>query len=196
MPVKTKIGLGRAINLSDPSDLDTVQLDQDIHVTARLLVRVETKKANPVRVNIMMPGDLLVAVDRYAVQVVGFAGPGGEAQAAAGERRGSAFIMADRRTLEDLKAAGDGRPAPDGIVSLYHQAFERFGAQALWSRKPSERPTIGQALVVSESLRREGNMTSRAGGADRTGLPCRNRTSRPRYDDWRPSPVRERQEPK
>jgi hypothetical protein len=70
--------------------------------------------------------------------------------------------MADRRTLEDLKAAGEGQPAPDGIASLYHQAFERFGAQALWSRKPSERPTITQALVVSESLRREGNMTSRA----------------------------------
>jgi len=70
--------------------------------------------------------------------------------------------MADKRTLEDLKEAGEGRPAPDGIVALYHQAFQQFGAQALWSRKPSVRPTITQALAVSESLRREGNMASRA----------------------------------
>jgi hypothetical protein len=65
VPVKTKIGLGRAINLPDPSDLDTVQLDQK----ARLLVRVERTKAKPVRANIMMPGDLLAAEDRYAVRL-------------------------------------------------------------------------------------------------------------------------------
>jgi len=70
--------------------------------------------------------------------------------------------MADKRSLDELKEAGDGRPAPDVIVSFYHQAFKQFGTQALWSRKPSERPTITQALVVSESLRREGNMKSRA----------------------------------
>jgi len=30
---------------------------------------VETTKAKPVRVNIMMPGDLLAAVDRYAARL-------------------------------------------------------------------------------------------------------------------------------
>jgi predicted RNase H-like HicB family nuclease len=55
--------------LPEPSDLDTVQVDPDIHVTARLLVRVETTKAKPVRVNIMMPGDLLAVVDRYAARL-------------------------------------------------------------------------------------------------------------------------------
>jgi hypothetical protein len=41
------------------------------------------------------------------------------------------------------------------------EAFRTFGAQALWSRTPSEHPTIAQALVVAESLRREGNMKAR-----------------------------------
>ena len=41
----------------------------DIQVAARLLVRVETTKAKPVRVNIMLPGDLLAAVDRHAARV-------------------------------------------------------------------------------------------------------------------------------
>jgi len=47
------------------------------------------------------------------------------------------------------------------LARLYHQAFSEFGAQALWSRRPSETPTMAQALVVAESLRREGNMNSR-----------------------------------
>jgi predicted RNase H-like HicB family nuclease len=54
--------------LPEPSDLDTVQVDPDIHVAARLLVRVETAKAKPVRVNVMIQGDLLAAVDRYAAR--------------------------------------------------------------------------------------------------------------------------------
>jgi hypothetical protein len=33
--------------------------------------------------------------------------------------------------------------------------------QALWNRTPSDHPTIAQALVVAESLRREGNMKAR-----------------------------------
>jgi hypothetical protein len=56
---------------------------------------------------------------------------------------------------------GAGRPAPDGVVLLYRKAFHDYGAQALWSRTPSERPTIAQALVVAESLRREGDMNTR-----------------------------------
>jgi predicted RNase H-like HicB family nuclease len=55
--------------LPEPSDLDTAPVDPDIRVAARLLVRAETTKAKPVRVNIMMPGDLLSAVDRYAARL-------------------------------------------------------------------------------------------------------------------------------
>lgn len=49
----------------DPSDLDTVAIDADVHAAARLLVRAEIG-AKPVRVNVMLPGDLLAAVDRHA----------------------------------------------------------------------------------------------------------------------------------
>jgi hypothetical protein len=69
--------------------------------------------------------------------------------------------MPDRRGFDELKAAGEGRPAPESVARLYRRAFEEFGAQSLWSRRPSDRPTIAQALVVAESLRREGNMKSR-----------------------------------
>jgi hypothetical protein len=66
------------------------------------------------------------------------------------------------RTLEQLKELGAGRPAPGEVARLYRQAFREFGTQALWSRRPSDSPTIAQALVVAESLRREGNLKSRA----------------------------------
>jgi hypothetical protein len=69
--------------------------------------------------------------------------------------------MPDKRGLNELKELGAGRPAPEGIVALYRQAFDEFGAQALWSRRPSEHPTITQALAIAESLRREGNMKAR-----------------------------------
>ena len=68
----------------------------------------------------------------------------------------------DTRSLEHLKELGSGRPAPAEVVRLYHQAFREFGAQSLWSRRPSEQPTIAQALVVAENLRREGNFNSRS----------------------------------
>jgi hypothetical protein len=70
--------------------------------------------------------------------------------------------MIDLRDLDDLKALGAGRPAPSEIARLYHQAFRDFGVQALWSRRPSARPTIAQALVIAENLRSEGNLQSRA----------------------------------
>jgi hypothetical protein len=63
-----------------------------------------------------------------------------------------------QRDLEELKRLGEGRPAPERLRALYRQAFEEFGTQSLWSRRPSTHPTIAQALVVAESLRREGNM--------------------------------------
>lgn len=69
--------------------------------------------------------------------------------------------MIDNCDVERLKELGAGRPAPEAIARLYQQAFRQFGAQALWSRRPSAAPTITQALVVAESLRREGNLRSR-----------------------------------
>jgi len=74
--------------------------------------------------------------------------------------------MDDRITLEGLKALGAGRAAPDEVVRLYRRAYRDFGAQSLWNRRPSEQPTIAQALVVAESLRREGNLRSRALAAE------------------------------
>jgi hypothetical protein len=68
----------------------------------------------------------------------------------------------DARSLEELKELGAGRRAPGEIARLYDQAFRDYGAQALWNRRPSEMPTITQALVVAENLRREGNLQSRA----------------------------------
>ncbi|MBF0098577.1 MAG: hypothetical protein HQM04_17395 [Magnetococcales bacterium] len=68
----------------------------------------------------------------------------------------------DQRSFDQLKELGSGRIAPDGVASLYHQAFKQFGSQSLWSRKPSERPTIAQALIISDCLRHEGNLASRA----------------------------------
>jgi hypothetical protein len=69
--------------------------------------------------------------------------------------------MTDSRNLHALKKAGAGRPAPDAIASLYRKAFHDYGARMLWSRKPSDHPTIAQALAVAETLRSEGNMESR-----------------------------------
>jgi hypothetical protein len=68
----------------------------------------------------------------------------------------------DSRDLEQLKELGAGRAAPDEIARLYDQAFRDYRTLALWNRRPSEKPTIAQALVVAESLRREGNLQSRA----------------------------------
>ena len=68
---------------------------------------------------------------------------------------------ADPLSIDDLKQLGAGRLAPEEVARLYHRAFETFGAQMLWSRKPSPTPTIGQALVVAEALRWEGDMRSR-----------------------------------
>jgi hypothetical protein len=70
--------------------------------------------------------------------------------------------MIDSRNFEQLKDLGAGRAAPDEIARLYHQAFRDFGTQALWSRRPSAAPTIAQALVIAENLRRDGNLQSRA----------------------------------
>lgn len=69
--------------------------------------------------------------------------------------------MSGKISFDDLKERGAGRPAPDDIAVLYRRAFTEFGAVSLWSRTPSAQPTITQALVIAESLRREGNMKAR-----------------------------------
>jgi hypothetical protein len=61
-------------------------------------------------------------------------------------------------SIEELKEQGAGRPAPPEIVSLYAEAFSRYGVQALWSRKPCSTPSIAMALVIAEALRHEGDM--------------------------------------
>ena len=64
----------------------------------------------------------------------------------------------DKRNLDELKELGAGVEAPNEVVSLYHQSFKEFGAQALWSRKPTDHPTITHAPPPPETLRREGSM--------------------------------------
>jgi hypothetical protein len=75
-------------------------------------------------------------------------------------------------SFDDLKDRGAGVPAPEAVAALYRRAFAEFGPQALWSRRPSDRPTITQALVVADSLRLEGNLAARA-LAERIEAACR-----------------------
>jgi hypothetical protein len=70
-------------------------------------------------------------------------------------------MAADKRNVDELKEAGAGRAASGEIASLYRKAFRDYGVQALWSRTPSDHPTIAQALVVAETLRRQGDMKAR-----------------------------------
>ena len=44
---------------------------------------------------------------------------------------------------------------------LYRQAFEEFGAWALWSSRPVADPTPADALPITHSLRVEGNLDAR-----------------------------------
>lgn len=69
-------------------------------------------------------------------------------------------MLIDKRSFDELKELGAGVLAPEGVASLYRQAFRDFGTRSLWSRKPSEHPTIAQALVIADALRREGNMNT------------------------------------
>lgn len=47
------------------------------------------------------------------------------------------------------------------IERLYRKAFAEFGCMALWSSRPVEHPTPGDALAITESLRVEGNLDAR-----------------------------------
>ena len=69
--------------------------------------------------------------------------------------------MNSRSTLSELKDRGSGKPAPDDVARLYHQAFADFGTRALWNWRHLEQPTITQALTIADSLRSEGNLIAR-----------------------------------
>jgi len=47
------------------------------------------------------------------------------------------------------------------IQALYHTAFQKYGAIALWSRRPVPNPTRENALAITRSLRVEGDLDAR-----------------------------------
>lgn len=55
----------------------------------------------------------------------------------------------------------DGQGTQPDFVSLYRQAFERFGAQALWNKRFLETPQPDDALVIARALRVEGDRNAR-----------------------------------
>lgn len=69
--------------------------------------------------------------------------------------------MRQDTTIDALMERGAGRPAPEAVVRLYREAFDRFGTVSLWSRTPGAAPTIAQALVIARSLRQDGDMRAR-----------------------------------
>lgn len=52
-------------------------------------------------------------------------------------------------------------PILDTVESLYNEAFERFGASALWSSRPVPNPSLADALAITHSLRVEGDLEAR-----------------------------------
>jgi len=52
-------------------------------------------------------------------------------------------------------------PTSPDFVHLYRQAFEEYGARALWNKCMLEAPTREDALVVARALRVEGNRAAR-----------------------------------
>jgi len=46
-------------------------------------------------------------------------------------------------------------------VTLYHSAFELFGARALWNVRELKDPSPKDALAITRSLRVEGNLAAR-----------------------------------
>jgi hypothetical protein len=47
------------------------------------------------------------------------------------------------------------------IERLYRQAFAEYGTIALWSMRPVEHPTAGDALAITNALRVEGDLAAR-----------------------------------
>lgn len=52
-------------------------------------------------------------------------------------------------------------PTQPDFARLYRQAFEEYGAHALWNKRMLEEPTREDALVVARALRVEGNRAAR-----------------------------------
>ncbi len=80
--------------------------------------------------------------------------------------------MDGRRSIHELKQLGSDTLAPEPIAALYRQAFTEFGSRALWSSRPSPRPTLAAVLAITESLRVEGNRDARR-LAERLEEACR-----------------------
>ena len=58
------------------------------------------------------------------------------------------------------------------IERLYRLAFAEYGTMALWSSRPVNHPTPGDALAITESLRVAGNLDARR-LAERIEALCR-----------------------
>lgn len=56
--------------------------------------------------------------------------------------------------MEEASKQGD-------LVSLYRQAFARFGVEALWSLREKDAPTREDALAITRALRTHGGMEGR-----------------------------------
>jgi hypothetical protein len=52
--------------------------------------------------------------------------------------------------------------ASQDFEALYHRAFAEYGTHALWNLREFEHPTAEQALVITKSLRVEGNLRARS----------------------------------
>jgi hypothetical protein len=50
---------------------------------------------------------------------------------------------------------------PEDFASLYRRAFTKYGARALWNKRPITMPTPEDALVVARALRIEGDREAR-----------------------------------
>lgn len=71
------------------------------------------------------------------------------------------MLMSTVRSLQEIKDAGYGVPAPDPVRALYREAFGKFGAQCLWFRTPHPEPTIAMVVNVITDLRSEGDTNAR-----------------------------------
>ncbi len=60
----------------------------------------------------------------------------------------------------------------EDYVTLYNEAFEKFGPLALWNRKAIQNPSVADALAITRALRVEGNLDSRR-LAERIEQACR-----------------------
>jgi hypothetical protein len=49
----------------------------------------------------------------------------------------------------------------EDFATLYHRAFREYGIQALWFLRKLEHPTPEEALVITRSLRVEGDLGAR-----------------------------------